>query len=443
MIDTDLAEGEIAADSLASSAVVNAGPVAAVMQEDGERSDELHEGRPRARRLTLASSTTLHESMEVEAATLTVDGLSATLAVAEDVVDSKAKRAGRKDSASEPKASRASKPKKVKAEAVPEPDIDVEVVDAAVELIRDLTGRGLVNEIRRGEALEQLYHGARSDKNFARVLKEHKLGIGERQARNLRSVSLRFGADAERWAKVGATHTHLRYLVDAPDSIIGRVFDEMKSGTKLTAADVQRRVAEASGDCAEPRAIDDVGGLRGLRSMAHRAADDNVRHYLEHIAKILAVVEEKLGTRADGSPKIVKEHTAKAAAWSTRCALKIFEQTFTGFWAEKYFDGTHSYRRFTAVGDRMHCVRRVLQTLDRPPHWPLNGALWIRDEVIPLLRWTLGQIAADEVPFETIIEKGKPHWYGGDLPPTDYEREVGERDFKGIGDAKTETSQAA
>lgn len=437
MIDTDLAEGEIAADSLASSAVVNEGPVAAIMQEDGVPSGELREGRPRARRLELASSAPL---LTTVGAMSPVGGLSETLATAGDVVGGRVRGAGRKASASKPEAT---KSKKVKAEAVPEPDIDVEVVDAAVELIRDLTGRGLVNEIRRGEALEQLYCGARSDKNFARVLKEHKLDIGERQARNLRSVSLRFGASADQWAKVGATHTHLRFLVDAPDSIVDRVFDEMKSGTKLTAADVQRRVAEASGDRAEPRPIDDAGGLRGLRSMAHRAADDNVRDFLDHIAKILAVVEEKLGTRADGSPKIVKEHTAKAAAWSTRCALKIFEQTFTGFWAEKYFDGTHSYRRFTAVGNRMHCVRRVLQTLDRPPHWPLNSALWIRDEVIPLLRWTLGQIAADEVPFETIIEKGKPHWYGGDLPPTDYEREVGERDYKGIGDAKTETSQAA
>lgn len=438
MTDTDLAEVEIGADSLASLTVVNADPVPAITHEDGEPSSELREDRPSARRLTLASSTTLHESMEVEAATLMVDGLSATLAVAEDVVDSKAKRAGRKDSASEPKASRASKPKKVKAEAVPEPEIDTEVVDAAVELIRDLTGRGLVNEIRRGEALEQLYRGARSDKNFARVLKEHKLGIGERQARNLRSVSLRFGADAERWAKVGATHTHLRFLVDAPDGIVDRVFDEMRDGAKLTTADVQRRVAEASGGRAEPRPIDDVGGLRGLRAMAHRATDDNVRNFVDHIAKILAVVEEKLGTRADGTPKIVKEHTAKAAAWSTRCALKLFEQTFTGFWPEQFFDGMHSYRRFTAVGDRMHCVRRVLQTLDRPPSWPLNGALWIRDDVIPLLRWTLGQISADEVPFDAIIEKGKTHWYEGDLPPTD-----DERDYKRIGDVMTETSQAA
>lgn len=172
--------------------------------------------------------------------------------------------------------------------------------------------------------------------------------------------------------------------------------------------------------------------------MAHRAADGNVRNFVDHIAKILAVVEEKLGTRADGTPKIVKEHTAKAAAWSTRCALKLFEQTFTGFWPEQFFDGMHSYRRFTAVGDRMHCVRRVLQTLDRPPSWPLNGALWIRDDVIPLLRWTLGQISADEVPFDAIIEKGKTHWDTGDLPPTD-----DERDYKRIGDVMTETSQAA
>jgi hypothetical protein len=440
MTDTDLSEDEIAANSLASSTVVNADPVSAVMLDDGTPSDELREGRPRARRLTLASSTTLHEPIEVETATAPVGGLSGPLAGAGDVVESKMRGAERKASASEPKAS---KSRKVKAEAVPEPEIDTDIVDAAVELIRDLTGRGLVNEIRRGEALEQLYRGARSDKNFARVLKEHKLGIGERQARNLRSVSLRFGAVADQWAKVGATHTHLRFLVDAPDGVVDQLFDEMKSGTKLTAADVQRRVAEASGGRAEPRPIDDVGGLRGLRSMAHRAADDNVRDFLDHIAEILAVVEEKLGTRADGSPKIVKEHTAKAAAWSTRCALKIFEQTFTGFWPEQYFDGMHSYRRFTAVGDRMHCLRRVLQRLDRPPNWPMNAALWIRDEVIPLLRWALGQIAADEVPFETIIEQGKTHWYGGDLPPTDYEREAGERDYKRIGREMTETPQAA
>lgn len=388
------------------------------------------------------------ESAVVEGADATDFGHSETLPLETGSKPSKARRVGvakkrKAASAGAEKPPKATKPQRVKKEVIPEPDIDADVVEAAVELIRDLTGKGLINEIRRGDALEKLYRGARSDKNFARVLKEHRLGIGERQARNLRTVSQRFAATAEQWAMVGATHTHLRFLVDAPDGLVSQLLDEMKGGAKLTTQDFRRRAAEASGVKGDAKACDRVGGLRGLRAMAHRAADDNVGDFTDHLAKILASVEEKLGARADGSPKIVKEHTVKAVSWSTRCALKIFEQTFTGFWPEKYFNGLHSYRRFTAVGDRMHCLRRVLQILDRPPSWPTDGALWIRDEVIPLLRWALGQPGVEDTQIDAIISQGKAHWYRGDLPPTEQERLAGEYDHSNRKASVMETSEAA
>jgi hypothetical protein len=321
---------------------------------------------------------------------------------------------------------------KVKVEAAPEPEIDEAVVASVVVELARLDGDGLRVDIKRGDAFERLRDGARSENNYTRLFSRLKLGISVRQAHNLRVVAGRFGKEVDRWVAVGATHTHLRHIVNCPSEVVEDLYEEMAGGVRLTTRDFQER-AKPFVEQPDRKAPDlgRVGGLSAMKAMARTAAVVNAAEFDTNVRMVIEILERNLGYKHDGGAKIAKGRTIEELTLPAGSAARLHEMCFAHFWALSFFDGHSRYRRFSAFGDRMTLLRCYLDKLIRSEDWSKDAGGWIAASVLPVLRWAVGDLNESEGPFDELIAAEKPGWLAdlGYLPPSEEElqREEGYR----------------
>lgn len=313
---------------------------------------------------------------------------------------------------------------KVKVEAAPEPEIDEAVVASVVVELARLNGDGLRVDIKRGDTFERLREGARSESNYTHLFSWLKLGISVRQAHNLRVVAGRFGQEVDRWVAVGATHTHLRHIVNCPLEVVEDLYEEMAGGVRLTTRDFQERAKPfvEQPDRKAPE-LGHVGGLSAMKAMARAAAVVNATEFDTNVRTVIDILERNLGYKHDGGAKIAKGWTIEALTLPAGSAARLYEMCLAHFWAQAFFDGHSRYRRFSAFGDRLTLLRSYLDRLIRGDGWPKDGGGWIAASVLPVLRWAVGELEESEVPFDELIAAEKPKWLAhlGYLPPSEKE----------------------
>jgi hypothetical protein len=319
---------------------------------------------------------------------------------------------------------------KVKVEAAPEPEVDEAVVASVVVELARLDGDGLRVDIKRGDAFERLRDGARSENNYTRLFSRLKLGISVRQAHNLRAVAGRFGKEVDRWVAVGATHTHLRHIVNCPLEVVEDLYEEMAGGVRLTTRDFQERAKPfvEQPDRKAPE-LGRVGGLSAMKAMARAAAAVNATEFDANVRTVIDILERNLGYKHDGGAKISKGRTIEELTLPAGSAARLYEMCLAHFWAPAFFDGHSRYRRFSAFGDRMTLLRCYLDKLIRSEDWPKDAGGWIAASVLPVLRWAVSELEESEVPFDELTAAEKPGWlaHPGYLPPSEEELQREER----------------
>jgi hypothetical protein len=275
------------------------------------------------------------------------------------------------------------------------------------KLVRQLAaceGKTLEVDFERAALVAQLADVFGIERNWTSYIGKTGL-MSARHAYNLRQVHARFAANKQRWIGCNASLTALTVLLPASDDLVETVCSGLDAGKRYTTRALKQMVAAETG-AVKPKAPQRIpGGRQALERLAMNVVKASVAEFYERIDRIDAAIRALIIQTKDGRPKVVKAKVLEAVQLDARAARRIYETAFVRFSPQQNFDGARCYSLATAAGDGMLAVRWVVYSLGRAEDWGKGDpALWLVDDVLPILAWALGRGPAPDAVIDRIVD---------------------------------------